>query len=108
MEKTRTPGQAGEMMSINSYVIQKKSLKNGVSPPKKNSAPSTQKASRVTSVAKHWVTKYFSEALKILRRPHKVTVNHLRPFPTSMYRVRGEHLRGIEIVAPATQNPCLR
>ena len=80
-----------------------------------NSAPATQKASRVTSVAKHfvtsvakhWVTKYFSEALKILRRPHKVTVNHLRPFPTSMYRVRGQHLRGIEIVAPATQNPCL-
>jgi len=33
MEKTPTPGQAGEMMRINSYVIQKKSLKNGVSPP---------------------------------------------------------------------------
>ena len=40
-----------------------------------------KKASRVTSVAKPWVTKYFSEALKLLRRPHKVTVNHLRTLP---------------------------
>ena len=86
-----------------------------------NIAPATQKGSRVTIVAKHLhlphkkevgsqatfrsVPGNFSEASKILRLPHKVSVSHLRLFPTSRYRVRGEHLRGIEIVAPATQNP---
>ena len=51
------------------------------------------------------VTENFSEASKILHLPHKVSVCHLRLFPTSKYTVRGQHLGGIEIVAPATQNP---
>ena len=51
------------------------------------------------------VTENFSDASKILHLPHKVSVCHLRLFPTSKYTVRGQHLGGIEIVAPATQNP---
>ena len=62
-----------------------------------NIAPATQKERETT--------KNFSEASKILHLPHKVSVCHLRLFPTSKYTVRGQHLGGIEIVAPATQNP---
>ena len=64
---------------------------------RENIAPATQKGSRVTES--------FSVASKILHLPHKVSVCHLRLFPPSKYTVRGQHLGGIEIVAPATQNP---
>ena len=66
-------------------------------------APATQKGGGVTSDHGPWSRRNFSEVSKMLHLPHKVSVCHLRLFPTSKYTVKGQHLRGIEIVAPATQ-----
>ena len=63
----------------------------------KIAAPATQKPFDTSQPACIGSGENISEASKLLHLP--------RPFPTSMYRVRGDHLRGITIVAPATQKP---
>ena len=65
-------------------------------------APATQKPFDPSQQACIGSGEIISEASKLLHLPHK---SHLTLPNKHVYRVRGEHLRGIEIVAPATQKP---